>query len=176
MGLGVALFAYNPGQYREFMPERIIIGISGICAGILVFACLKYSTARNAFACVALFLGIAYMVGNISIFGKLNRYKSPKPVAEKVRALAGNTVPWVYYGSMRGVYVYYVGRFAVHVDEHDTKGLRQVAAREGEFYLLTRGRDADEVKKTLPGIVIKSRDMTGDTEMVIFHRGKKDNG
>ena len=176
MGLGAALLAYHSPHYREFMPERIMIGISGICAGILVFACLKYSTARKAFACLALFLGIAYLVGNISIFGKLNRYKSPKPVAEKVRALAGNTVPWVYYGSMRGVYVYYVGRFALHVDEHDTKGLRQAAAREGEFYLLARERDADEVKKAVPGIVIKSRDTIGNTEMVIFHREKKGNG
>ncbi len=37
-GLGIALFVYDPSQYREFMPERIIIGILGICWRSLIFA------------------------------------------------------------------------------------------------------------------------------------------
>lgn len=176
LGLGIALFAYAPSQYREFMPERIVLGIAGICTAIIVFASVKFASARGAFACIAIFLGIAYMTGNISIFEKLNRYKSPKPVSEKVRALAGDKVPWVYYGSMRGVYVYYVGRFAVHVEEHDINGLRQFAGCEGEFYLLTRRRDADEVRYAVPDVVVESRDTIGDKEMMIFHRLKKDNG
>jgi 4-amino-4-deoxy-L-arabinose transferase-like glycosyltransferase len=176
LGLGTALFVYAPDQYREFMPERIIIGIAAICTCILIFAAVKFSSARKAFVLVAIFLGLAYMIGNISIYQKFNRYKSPRPVAEKVRSLAGDTIPWVYYGSMRGVYVYYVGRFAVHIDEHDVKGLRGYAAREGEFYLLTRKRDAPEVTNTLPGAVLRSRDTIGDTEMVIFQITKKGNG
>lgn len=175
-GLGIALFVYAPHQYREFMPERIIIGAAGICAGILVLACVKFSSARKAFACVAIFLGIAYMTGNISVFEKLNHYKSPKPVSQKLKEFAGDRTPWVYYGSMRGVYVYYVGRFAVHVEEHDASGLKQFAERGGEFYLLTRKRDAGEVKSAVPGAVMRYQDTIGDTEMVIFHMTKKGDG
>ena len=174
--LGIALFVYDPSQYREFMPERIIVGILGICCAISVFVCIRFSAAKKAFACIAIFLGLAYMTGNISIFGKLNYYKSPKPVSQKLRALAGDNVPWVYYGSMRGVYVYYVGRFAVHIDENDEKGLRDYAGNGREFYLLTRKRDADQVKGAVPGAVIRSQDKIGDTEMVIFHHTKKGNG
>jgi 4-amino-4-deoxy-L-arabinose transferase-like glycosyltransferase len=175
-GLGIALFVYSPAQYREFTPERIILGAAGVCTGILALASLKFSSARRAFLCVALFLGIAYMTGNISLLPKFNRYKSPKPVSEKLRSLTGGTIPWVYYGSMRGVYVYYVGTFAVHVDEHDTGGLKAYASRGNEFYLLTRKRDAGEVKSAVPGAVIRSQDTIGDTEMVIFHYTREGNG
>ncbi len=176
LGLGVGLFAYVPSQYREFTPERIVLGAAAVCSCILVLAAVTFSSARKAFVVIALFLGLAYMIGNISIFEKFNRYKSPKPVAEKLRSLAGDTTPWVYYGSMRGVYVYYVGRFAVHIDEHDVKGLRSYADRDGEFYLLTRQRDACEVKKAVPDAAVASRDTIGDTEMVIFHITKKGKG
>ena len=174
--LGIALFVYNFSQYREFMPERIILGALSICAGVCIFVSVKFSAARKAFACVAIFLGLAYMTGNVTVFEKLNHYKSPKPVSEKIRALAGDTVPWVYYGSMRGVYVYYVGRFAVHIDENDVKGLREFTRNEREFYLLTRKRDADQVKDAAPGAVISSQETIGDTPMVIFHYTKKGNG
>ncbi len=60
---------------------------------------------------------------------------------------------------MRGVYVYYVGRFAVHIEEHDEKGLRRLCRRmRREFYLLTRKRDAGEVKGAVPDAVIRSQD------------------
>jgi hypothetical protein len=96
-------------------------------------------------------------------------------MALKIRALAGDTVPWVYYGNMRGVYVYYVGRFAVHVEEHDVAGLKELASRRNEFYLLTRGRDADEVTGALPGAAMETEDRIGDTAMVLF-RFKRGNG
>ncbi|MBP1748734.1 MAG: arnT 1 [Deltaproteobacteria bacterium] len=174
--LGIVLFVYNFPQYPEFRPERIILGTLAICSGICIFACVKFSAARKAFACIAIFLGLAYITGNVTVFEKLNRYKSPKPVSEKIRALAGDTIPWVYYGSMRGVYVYYVGRFAVHIEENDGERLREFAGNESEFYLLTRKRDADQVKDAAPGAVISSQETIGNTPMVIFHYTKKGNG
>lgn len=174
--LGIALFVYAPARYGEFMPESTMLGIAAICSSIFVFVPPKFLSGRKAFTSIAIFLGLAYLIGNISVFEKLNRYKSPRPVAEKLRSLAGGTTPWVYYGSIRGVYVYYVGRFAVHIDEHDINGLRKYAARGGEFYLLTRKRDAGEVKNAVPGAAMRSRDTIGDTEMVIFHRAKEGDG
>ncbi len=173
--LGTGLIVYRTPLYGEFLPERIILGSLAICAGVLLFLSMRLQRARAAFASIAVFMALAYMTGNLSIFEKWNRYKSPKPMAQKIRALAGDTVPWVYYGSMRGVYVYYVGRLAIHVEEHDVAGLKELASREKEFYLLTRGRDADEVTGALPGAVMETQDRIGDTAMVLF-RFKRGNG
>ncbi len=174
--LGITLFVYNSPQYREFTPERITLGILSLSSGICIFACVKFSAVRKAFACIAIFLGVAYMTGNLSVFEKVNHYKSPKPFSEKLLALAGDKTPWVYYGSMRGVYVYYVGRFAVHIEENDEKGLRQFAGNEREFYLLTRKRDAGKVEKAIPGVAVRLENTIGNTPMVIFHYTTEGNG
>ncbi len=171
--LGILLFTYRTSLYSEFQPERIILGSLGIVFGILIFLSIRFKAMRAAFACVALFLALAYMTGNVSIFGKWNRYKSPKPICEKIRALAGENIPWVYYGSMRGVYVYYVGRFAVHVEEHDTGHLKKFAGEQEEFYLLTRKRDAGEVRDAVPGVAVQSEERIGDTQMALFHYKKQ---
>ncbi len=174
--LGMGLIVYRTSLYGEFLPERVILGSLAICAGFLVFLSMRHHRARAAFVSIAAFMALAYMTGNISIFEKWNRYKSPKPMAQKIRALAGDTVPWVYYGSMRGVYVYYVGRLAVHVEEHDVAGLKDLASRRREFYILTRGRDADEVTGALPGAVVETEDRIGDTAMVLFKFTREDGG
>ncbi|OPY02436.1 MAG: Undecaprenyl phosphate-alpha-4-amino-4-deoxy-L-arabinose arabinosyl transferase [Syntrophorhabdus sp. PtaB.Bin047] len=174
--LGIALIVYRTSLYGEFLPERIILGLLAICAGVLIFLSMRLHRARAAFASIAVFMALAYMTGNVSIFEKWNRYKSPKPMALKIRALAGDTVPWVYYGNMRGVYVYYVGRFAVHVEEHDVAGLKELASRRNEFYLLTRGRDADEVTGALPGAAMETEDRIGDTAMVLFRFKRGNSG
>ncbi|MHB8110391.1 MAG: ArnT family glycosyltransferase [Syntrophorhabdaceae bacterium] len=173
--IGIFLIVYKPSLYAQLRPERVIIAIPGIILGILIFAAVKYRSAKTALTFVAVFLASAYMVGNISIFEKWNVYKSPRPISEKIRERAGDRVPWVYYGSMRGVYVYYVGRFAVHIEEHDTADLKLFAGKTPEFYLLTRARDAGEVKNTVPGVAIDTQDQIGDTSMVLFHY-KKGNG
>ncbi|MDD3846175.1 MAG: glycosyltransferase family 39 protein [Syntrophorhabdaceae bacterium] len=174
--LGIALLVYRTPLYGEFLPERIILGSLAIGIGILIFLSIRFHSARAAFASIAVFMALAYMTGNISIFEKWNRYKSPKPMAEKIRALAGDDVPWVYYGSMRGVYVYYVGRFAVHVEEHDIAGLREFASGQKKFYLLTRKRDAAEVMEAIPGAAIRTEDRIGDTAMVLFSFKREHDG
>ena len=140
-----------------------------IACGLAILIFAGHKKPRAAFTAIAVFLCLAYMTGNISIFPKWNRYKSPRPIAERIRALTADGTPWVYYGSIRGVYVYYTGSFAVHVEEHDMDTLRNYAAEEKEFYLLTRKRDADEVMKTVPGARVHTLDRIGDTEMVLFH-------
>jgi len=173
LALGIVLLTYRTTSlYGEFLPERIILGSLAIGIGILIILCVRFNAPRASFALLAVFMGLAFMTGNISIFEKWNRYKSPKPVSEKIRSLAGEDVPWVYYGSMRGVYVYYVGRFAVHVEEHDVAGLRKFAGGQKRFYLLTRRRDAAEVTQAVPGAVVQSQERIGDTDMVIFSYAK----
>ncbi len=174
--LGIILLVYKTPLYGEFHVERIVLGILSLLCGSLVFVCIRLRRARAAFALVSLFMALTYMTGNISIFEKWNRYKSPKPLCEKIRGLAGESTPWVYYGSMRGVYVYYTGRFAVHIDEHDITHLKKFARGEKEFFLLTRRRDAKEVENAVPGIRIRLGERIGDTDMALFHFVKERDG
>lgn len=172
--LGIVLIFYKPSLYTELRAERIIIAIAGIILGLFILGAVKYRATKAAFALVALFLAFSYTVGNISVFEKFNRYKSPRPISEKVRERTGGTIPWVYYGSMRGVYVYYAGQFAVHIEEHDTAALKQFATKTREFYLLTRQRDAGEVEGVIPDATIDINERIGDTSMTLFHYAKKD--
>ncbi len=174
--LGVFLFTYRTSLYAEFHPERIVLGSLGLICGILIFVCVWMRRVRTAFACVAIFMAVAYMAGNISIFGKWNHYKSPRPLCGKIRALAGERTPWVYYGSMRGVYIYYTGRFAVHIDEHDTAQLKKFASNEREFFLLARSRDAGEIENAVPGIRVRFEERIGGTDMAVFHFAGDRNG
>ena len=171
--LGIVLFFYRTSLYTEFHVERMIIGSLCLAFGALTIVCVKFKTLRAAFASVAVFMAIVYMVGNVSIFEKWNLYKSPRPLCEKIRRLAGDHTPWVYYGSIRGVYIYYTGRFAVHIDEHDTTGLLKFAGGQKEFYLLTRKRDAEEVEKAVQGIKTEFEERIGETDMVLFHFSDK---
>jgi hypothetical protein len=49
---------------------------------------------------------------------------------------------------MRGVYIYYVEKKAIHVDEYDIQGLRKASQGLHSFYILTKKRDMGEVLKT----------------------------
>jgi len=105
------------------------------------------------------------MAANISIYKKWNFYKSPKPLAEKVKPHLKDGTPWVYYGSMRGVYVYYIGKYAIHVDEHSVAGLKKLEHMK-KFYILTRKRDYKELSDSLGGVRTIFEEKTGDTPMV----------
>jgi len=167
LALGIILITVRTEMYREFRPERISIGILSLLVsiGIAWSALLKRTEAA---ACILfIFLATTYMTANIWIYNKLNFYKSPRPFCEKVRHYLQKDTPWVYYGSMRGVYVYYIGRQAVHIDEHRTEELQQLRQRFDEFYLVTRKRDIGEAHKALTDTSIVLEEKIGDTEMVL---------
>ena len=171
--LGTFLLVYRSEVYGEFVTEQLVLGSFSI---IFALAALWASLSRRthlAFASIALLTGIIYMTGNISIYDKWNHYKSPKPLCAKIRSLVGDHTPWVYYGSIRGVYVYYTGRFAVHIDEHDTVHLKDFAGGQEEFFVLTRKRDAAEVMETIPGAEVALERQIGSTDMVLLHYVKR---
>lgn len=166
------LFVYRPGIYPEFYPARIIIGIlSIILATVLVFS-LRKNRSDWAFSALFCFLVLCYLVGNVGVYSKWNRYKSPRPVSEKVASFVKDGTPWVYYGSIRGVYVYYAQKQAIHVDEHDTAGLEKIRQELKEFFILTRRRDADEVFRTLDNVKPVFEEKIGNTQMIFLHYEK----
>ncbi|MBP6940989.1 MAG: glycosyltransferase family 39 protein [Syntrophorhabdaceae bacterium] len=167
LALGIILMAVRTEMYKEFHPERILVGILSILVSIAIAwsALLK---RKDAIACfLFVFLSTTYMAANIWIYGKLNYYKSPRPFCEKVRHYLQKDGRWVYYGSMRGVYVYYIGRQAVHVGEHKVEELRQLQQRLNEFYLVTRKRDVGEVQGALANVDIVLQEKIGGTDMVL---------
>lgn len=173
VAMGIFLLSYRSEAYGEFATEQIILGSLGIVLGlILSFFSLSRRT-QMAFASLVLLTGLIYMTGNMSVYYKWNRYKSPKALCDKIRIFVGDHTPWVYYGSIRGVYVYYTGRFAVHIDEHNTAHLGRYAEEKEEFFLLTRKRDASEIEGTIPGVRVVFGQKVGSTEMVFLHYKKR---
>jgi hypothetical protein len=114
------------------------------------------------------------MVGNLSIYTKFNAYKSPREFSAAVRSYLRDGTPWVYYGSMRGVYVYYIGQQAISVGEHETDKLTEVSNRLDDFYILTRKRDLGEVRKTIGEVEPVLERRIGETDMVFVRfRGRQ---
>ncbi len=171
--LGWLLFLYRPGWYPQFYPERLCIGIFSLAASLALAFYTWKKKPFHAFAAVALFMVLCYGTANASIYGKFNPYKSPKRVAEKMKPYIIGGTPWVYYGSMRGVYVYYAGAYATHVDEHDTKKLIALGRELKSFFILTRKRDMNEVTAALPGVRPQFEERIGETVMV-FSRYDRD--
>ncbi len=175
LALGIILIAVRTEMYREFHPERVLVGILSILVSIAIAwsALLK---KKEAIACLLfIFLSTTYMAGNIWIYSKLNYYKSPRPFCEKVRHYLQKDMQWVYYGSMRGVYVYYIGRQAVHVNEHKVEELRQLRQQLDGFYLVTRKRDMGEAQKALANVNIVLEEKIGGTDMVLArYQGQRD--
>ncbi len=167
LALGIVLIAVKTGMYKEFYPERLLIGALSILISIAVaWSALLKKT--EAIACLLfVFLTAVYITANAWIYGKLNYYKSPRPFCEKVRDHLQKGGQWVYYGSMRGVYVYYIGRKAVHIDEHKVEELGQLRQRFDGFYLVTRKRDMGEVQKALVNTDIVLEEKIGGTDMVL---------
>jgi 4-amino-4-deoxy-L-arabinose transferase-like glycosyltransferase len=173
--LAAVLVFYGWGLHPEFHILRTIL--AGVCV-LLAFA-LAYLTQKKQLskAFGALFSGlvIIFMTANTSVFAKVNHYKSPRPLCEKIQQYVADGTPWVYYGSMRGVYVYYVGKTAIAIDEHRIADLRDLAARHKRFYVLTRKRDAAEVQQALGQVEPVLEEKIGDTAMV-FVRYRKAGG
>lgn len=167
--LGIVLLTYKTGLFREFIPEKIIMGSVSLIFAITLILLIMKKKMTSAFYATIVYMASLYLIGNIAIYQKVNPYKSSKPLCEKIKLLTAGGTPWVYYGSIRGVYVYYVGKYAIHIDEHDVAGLKSLPARENKFFVLTRKRDMDEIVKTLPGTGIVFEEKVGNTSMVLLH-------
>lgn len=164
--LGWILFLYKTGDYSQFYPERFSIGCLSLAVSLVLALCLWRKRPYHAFTAMFLFILLIYSMANLSIYKKWNPYKSPRQTAEKIKPYIKDGTPWIYYGSMRGTYVYYVGTFALHVDEHNVKGLEELGKKLDSFYVLTRKRDMKEVLDTLPGARPVFEEKIGDTAMV----------
>ena len=170
--LGGMLFFYKTGMYPELYPERVFLGaLSVALAAAIIFSIWK-GRAFYAFSSMIVFMVLAYGMANMTVYRKWNPYKSPKQLAERIRPYVRDGSPWVYYGSMRGTYVYYVGSFAVHVNEHDTRTMGALSGELKRFYVLTRKRDMKEVDDALPGVKTLFEEKIGDTVMVFAGYGR----
>lgn len=170
--LSIILFFYRTDLYGEFFSERIFLGILMlVLTSFVIFSMIKarYSTA---FFAIVTFMALSYATANIWIYSKWNIYKSPKPLCEKIKKQVGTDSQWVYYGSIRGVYIYYTGKFAVHVDEHRTEELLKLKDRMDDFYILSRKRDLEEIRESLKDISIVFEDKIGGTAMVFVQYKK----
>ena len=170
--LGSFLLFYKTDIYREFLHERVLIGLSCLAVSITAFFLLR--NRRLVYLCVIffLFMTICYTIANASLYKKVNAYKSPKPMCEKIRSYVGDGTPWIYYGSIRGVYMYYVGRKAIHIDERETDELRSMMNKLDRFYILTRKRDMNEVESSLSPVQTMFEQKVGNTIMVFSHYHK----
>jgi hypothetical protein len=70
---------------------------------------------------------------------------------------------------MRGVYVYYVQKKAIHIEEHDVANLTQAGQQMRQFYIFTKKRDLGEVHKALNKVVLVFEEKDNDSPMVFLH-------
>lgn len=166
LGLTPFLLFYKRGLYPEFLREHLLF--AGVCLTVSVLLAWFTWKGRSLRAFFALFSAVAaiFMLANILVFPKWNPYKSARPLCEKIRPFLRDGTPWVYYGSMRGVYVYYVGKEALAVDEHEVDRLHGLTGRLDRFYVLTRLRDLEEVRRALGPVDPVLEERIGDTSMV----------
>jgi len=166
--MSFGLFFIKRDLYPEFIFERMVFGGLSCALGIsLVF--LRSKRILYSFIAIFSFMGISYTIGNTGyIFEKWNNYKSPRFIAEQIKPYVQSSTPWIYYGSMRGVYVYYVQKKAIHIDEHDIKGLTELGKQGSSFYILTKKRDAGEVLKALNKIDTVFEEKDDDSPMVFL--------
>ncbi len=172
IGLGAILLFYRKSFYPEFDTERkIFAAICFVLSLSLIYFTLQQKHFK-AFAALFSALFVIFMVANASVFSKLNHYKSPRPLCTKIQSYVSDGTPWIYYGSMRGVYIYYVGKKAIAVDEHKTQALRDLRESMDTFYVLTRKRDFHEVREALGNVDTVLDEKVGGTDMV-FVRYKR---
>jgi len=165
---GLGLFFARPDLFPEFRSLKILCGSIAIAASAGLFVSFWKKKTLPVFITLAASIVLLYSVANIGVYGKWNVYKTPRRIAEKVKGLIADGSPWVYYGSIRGGYIYYTGTLAIHVDEHDTKALREAAAGHTRLIILTRKRDLGEVSATLGAVEVACEEKVGDTPMVIL--------
>jgi 4-amino-4-deoxy-L-arabinose transferase-like glycosyltransferase len=161
------LFFLKKDLYPEFYPERLVVGSLCVAVGIGLFL-LQTKRITYAFTAIFSFMIITYTIGNTVIYQKWNQYKSPKYLAEMIKPYVKDCTPWIYYGSMRGVYVYYVEKKALHIDEHDIKGLHEAGQKMSSFFILTKKRDINEVYTALNGSDIVFEETNSDSPMVFL--------
>jgi 4-amino-4-deoxy-L-arabinose transferase-like glycosyltransferase len=166
LAFGCLLFFYRFDLYPEFRPERIAFGVLSVALFAALALCLWKRDSFRALGAVFFFMALVYGIANLSVYEKWNSYKSPRPVTERIKPYIKDGTPWIFYGSMRGAYVYYVGAYAVHVNEHDTKRMRVLGKELKSFFILTRKRDMNEVSQSLPGVRTVFEEKIGDTVMV----------
>ena len=174
---GIALLIYKPAAYEMFHSQALAIAVISLIVSALL--CVITITKRIGliFPVLLLYLVTLFTVANMKIFPVMNGFKSPRPLAEAMKPYLSEGSPWVYYGSIRGVYVYYAGKQAVHVDEHDTDSLFLLSLTEKRFYLLTRARDLAEVRDTLQNVDIIFERRIGDTPMTfVRYTAPSENG
>lgn len=171
--LGGLLFFYKTTIYPEFYDERILCGVLSIVFSVTLLCFLRNKKIFHAFIALFSLVVLFYMIANVSLYSKLNLYKSPKAMCEKIKPFVKNGTPWVYYGSMRGIYVYYIGTYAIHVDEHSMNELQKLHGELREFFILTRKRDMNEVYSALTSVDVLFEDKIGDTVMVFAHYKQK---
>jgi 4-amino-4-deoxy-L-arabinose transferase-like glycosyltransferase len=169
--ISFSLFFLKKDFYQEFYPERVVVGSLCIVLGIGLLL-LQAKRIAYAFTAIFSFIIIAYTIGNTLIYQKWNKYKSPKYVAEMIAPYVKDCTPWVYYGSMRGVYIYYVGKKAFHIDEHDIKGLHEAGQKLSSFFILTKKRDVKEVYKALNSVDIVFEEKNSNSPMVFLRYTK----
>jgi 4-amino-4-deoxy-L-arabinose transferase-like glycosyltransferase len=161
------LFFLKKDLYPEFYPERLVVGSLCVAVGIGLFL-LQTKRITYAFTAIFSFMIITYTIGNTVIYQKWNQYKSPKYLAEMIKPYVKDCTPWVYYGSMRGVYIYYVEKKALHIDEHDIQGLHEAGQKLNSFFVLTKKRDISEVYKALNRVEIIFEEKNSTSPMVFL--------
>jgi hypothetical protein len=162
------LFLYKTNLYPEFYTVRTVFGALSIVLSTLLFLFTRKRRFKAAFLALFFFMAAIYTMANVSVYSKLNAYKSPRPLCEQVKTYIKNGWPWVYYGSMRGVYVYYVGTNAIHVDEHRSEELSRLADVSPQFFILTRKRDLKEVRRALKDVIVVFEEKVGETPMIFL--------
>ncbi len=166
--MSFGLFFIKRDLYPEFNFERMVFGILCCALGIGLLLLGKKRIVCS-FIVIFSFLVISYTIGNTGrIFEKWNQYKSPKFTSEKIRPYVQGSTPWIYYGSMRGVYVYYIQKKAIHIEEHDMANLNQAGQQMSQFYILTKKRDLAEVRKALNKVDVVFEEKENDSPMVFL--------
>ena len=161
------LFFIKKDFYPEFYPERILVG--GLCVALSIgLFLLQTKRIAYAFSAIFSFMIVAYTLGNTAIYPKWNQYKSPKYMAEMIKPYVKDGTPWIFYGSMRGVYVYYVEKKAIHIDEHNINGLHVAGQKLISFFILTKKRDVNEVYKALNGVDVVFEEKNSTSPMVLL--------
>lgn len=163
----VGLFFFRKDFYPEFYPERVILGVLCLAGSVALFL-VRAKGIIYSFSVIFIFIVSCYTTGNVLVYKKWNSYKSPKPMSDTIKTYVEESTPWIFYGSMRGVYVYYVGKKAIHVDEHDVQGLRQASQGLGSFFILTKKRDMGEVVKALKRVDIVFEEADSTSPMVFL--------
>ncbi len=174
VAVGIILLFVNvsPELFAKFFRERIMFSIIFFIVSIALFYCVYVGKLGSAFILLACSIVLFFLSGNAFLFSKWNEYKSPRNMVAQMRQFTKGRIPWVYYGSMRGVYVYYMGSPAIGVEEHEVAQLRELKSNLDQFFVLTRKRDLPEVQEALGPVTFLIEHKIGDTVMVFleFHR------